>query len=159
MTVNKNNFSVNDIDSKKHFYSIGEVSKIIDEDQHVIRFWEKKFSVIDPVRKSGNRRYYRKEDIELLLKIKELLRDKGVTIRGLQKLFKHKSKSVILADASPNLELFIRREEVGGAGASTEKKTSSAAGAAKLAELTEELTDLNNQIAQLLAKYNNKESK
>ncbi|MGV3278386.1 MerR family transcriptional regulator [Rickettsiales bacterium LUAb2] len=85
------------IDSKlnKQFFSIGEASKLVNVDQHVLRFWESKFLQINPLRKAGNRRYYRKEDIEFLIKVKELLYDQGLSIKGVQKLFKKKAKTVI----------------------------------------------------------------
>jgi len=78
----------------KQFFSIGEASKLIGVDQHVLRFWESRFLQVHPLRKAGNRRYYRKEDIEFLLKIKELLYEKGLSIKGVQKLLKQKSKQV-----------------------------------------------------------------
>ena len=49
---------------------------------HVLRFWESKFSVLKPLKRSGGRRYYRTEDIQLLKSIKSLLYDEGYTIKG-----------------------------------------------------------------------------
>lgn len=61
--------------------TIGETASVLGLEQHVLRFWEKKFSHIKPV-KSRGRRYYRPEDIENISEIKHLLYDKGLTIKG-----------------------------------------------------------------------------
>lgn len=70
------------------FRTIGEVAEALDLPQHVLRFWEKKFHQIRPVKRSGGRRYYRVEDIALLTEIRGLLHDQGYTIRGVQKLLR-----------------------------------------------------------------------
>lgn len=70
------------------FRTIGEVADALDLPQHVLRFWEKKFHQIKPVKRSGGRRYYRIEDIALLTEIRALLHDQGYTIRGVQKLLR-----------------------------------------------------------------------
>ena len=70
------------------FRTIGEVAETLDLPQHVLRFWEKKFHQIKPVKRSGGRRYYRLEDIALLTEIRGLLHDQGYTIRGVQKLLR-----------------------------------------------------------------------
>jgi len=75
------------------YKSIGEVAKILDLvnkkngklNTHTIRFWEKEFKQIKPKLFSGNRRYYDKKVIGILLKIKILLKDKGFTINGVKK--------------------------------------------------------------------------
>ena len=70
------------------FRTIGEVAGMLELPQHVLRFWEKKFHQIRPVKRSGGRRYYRVEDIALLTEIRGLLHDHGYTIRGVQKLLR-----------------------------------------------------------------------
>lgn len=70
------------------FRTIGEVADQLDLPQHVLRFWEKKFHQIRPVKRNGGRRYYRTEDIALLGEIRVLLHDQGYTIRGVQKLLR-----------------------------------------------------------------------
>ncbi|MFQ5346718.1 MAG: MerR family transcriptional regulator [Rhodothalassiaceae bacterium] len=82
--------------SEHAFRTIGEVSESLDLPQHVLRFWETRFSQIRPLKRGGNRRYYRPEDIELLKTIKTLLYQEGYTIRGVQKRFReHGIKSTI----------------------------------------------------------------
>lgn len=73
---------------KKLFYSISEAAQQVDVPQHVLRFWETKFSIIKPVKKTGGRRYYRPEDIQHLRIIRDLLYDQGYTIKGVQGLIK-----------------------------------------------------------------------
>jgi len=70
------------------FRTISEVSRELDIPQHVLRFWETKFSQIKPLKRGGGRRYYRPEDIELLRRIRDLLHGDGYTIKGVQKLLK-----------------------------------------------------------------------
>lgn len=78
------------------FKTISEVAAELDVQQHVLRFWETKFSQIKPLKRGGGRRYYRPEDLELLKKIHYLLYTQGYTIKGVQKLFKEQGKSRIL---------------------------------------------------------------
>lgn len=70
------------------FRTISEVADELDLPQHVLRFWESKFNQIKPLKRGGNRRYYRPDDVLLLTAIKKLLHSDGYTIRGVQKLFK-----------------------------------------------------------------------
>lgn len=74
--------------SPEAFRTISEVSDILDVPQHVLRFWEGKFSQIKPMKRGGNRRYYRPEDLELLRAITHLLYTDGYTIKGVQKLLR-----------------------------------------------------------------------
>lgn len=72
----------------KAYRTISEVAELLDLQQHVLRFWETKFPQIKPMKRGGNRRYYRPDDIRLLKALKILLHKDGYTIRGAQKLFK-----------------------------------------------------------------------
>ena len=74
--------------SPQAFRTISEVSNEINIPAHVLRFWETKFPNINPLKRSGNRRYYRPEDVKLIIKIKTLLYDNGYTVKGVQKLLK-----------------------------------------------------------------------
>ncbi|MGN0930037.1 MAG: MerR family transcriptional regulator [Alphaproteobacteria bacterium] len=78
------------MNSDKIFYSIAEVSEKTDLPKYVIRFWETEFAEISPDRHSG-RRYYRQSDIDIILKVKDLLYKQGFTIKGAKK-FLHSSK-------------------------------------------------------------------
>ena len=94
--------------SDKAYKSIGEVAKILDLvskkkgtlSTHTIRFWEKEFKQIKPNILNGNRRYYNNETIEVLKKVKYLLKDQGMTINGAKKVL-NSDKSLKL-DELPN---------------------------------------------------------
>lgn len=70
------------------FRTISEVSDDLDVPQHVLRFWETKFTQVKPLKRGGGRRYYRPEDVDLLRRIRELLYTDGYTIKGVQKLLR-----------------------------------------------------------------------
>lgn len=90
------------------FRTISEVAEVLDTPAHVLRFWESRFPQIRPVKRAGGRRYYRPADVALLLGIKHLLHDEGMTIRGVQKVLREQGvrqvsgmsgQEVILDDA------------------------------------------------------------
>ena len=91
------------------YKSIGEVAKILNLinkkngnlNTHTIRFWEKEFKQIKPKILTGKRRYYDKTSIDILKKIKYLLKDQGMTIFGVKKLLNNK-KSLKLDEFSNN---------------------------------------------------------
>ena len=85
---------VNSDKSLNAFRTIKEVSNQLGLQQHVLRFWEKKFPQIKPLKRAGNRRYYRREDIELLLIIRNLLHNEGFTIKGVQKLIRENGNNI-----------------------------------------------------------------
>ena len=74
--------------SAQAFRTISEVASELDVPQHVLRFWESKFTQVRPLKRGGGRRYYRPEDIDLLRRIRTLLYDDGYTIKGVQRLLK-----------------------------------------------------------------------
>ncbi|MEM6902514.1 MAG: MerR family transcriptional regulator, partial [Pseudomonadota bacterium] len=74
--------------TKDAFRTISEVSDELDVPQHVLRFWETKFTLVKPLKRAGGRRYYRPQDLELLREIQRLLHDEGYTIKGVQKVLK-----------------------------------------------------------------------
>ena len=78
------------------FRTISEVADILAVPQHVLRFWETKFTQVKPLKRGGGRRYYRPEDIALLQRIHHLLYDEGYTIKGVQKLLKGQGKTAII---------------------------------------------------------------
>lgn len=70
------------------FRTISEAAEELDLPQHVLRFWETRFSTIKPLKRGGGRRYYRPEDVLLLKGIRHLLYDQGFTIKGVQRILK-----------------------------------------------------------------------
>ena len=88
---------------KKLYYSISEVSKITDVEQYVLRYWESEFEELKPQKNRAGNRIYTNKDIQLVLHIKGLLRDKKYTIEGAKK---------ILEDYSPESEKEKLEQEV-----------------------------------------------
>ena len=82
--------------------TISEVADDLDLPQHVLRFWETRFNQIKPMKRGGGRRYYRREDIDLLRGIKALLYEEGYTIRGVQRMLKEQGVKVAIDFANGN---------------------------------------------------------
>jgi DNA-binding transcriptional MerR regulator len=97
------------------FRTISEVAGDLDIPQHVLRFWETRFAQIKPMKRSGGRRYYRPDDVDLLKGIRRLLYSEGYTIRGVQRILKeHGIKSVQnLADNSAAVSFGAIEEALG----------------------------------------------
>ena len=70
------------------FRTIGEVAASLNVPQHVLRFWETRFTQIKPLKRAGNRRFYRPADVELLGAIRHLLYGEGYTIKGVQRILR-----------------------------------------------------------------------
>ena len=79
------------------FRTISEVGEDLDLPQHVLRFWETRFTQIKPLKRGGGRRYYRPHDVELLKGIRHLLYDQGYTIKGVQRLLKDNGGNFVIA--------------------------------------------------------------
>ncbi|MGZ5872285.1 MAG: MerR family transcriptional regulator [Bradyrhizobium sp.] len=97
------------------FRTISEVAGDLDIPQHVLRFWETRFSQIKPMKRSGGRRYYRPDDVDLLRGIRRLLYGEGYTIRGVQRILKEHGIGSVqrLADASAVASFGAIEEVVG----------------------------------------------
>lgn len=97
------------------FRTISEVAQELDIPQHVLRFWETRFSQIKPMKRSGGRRYYRPDDVDLLKGIRRLLYGEGYTIRGVQRILKeHGVKSVQgLADGAAAVSFGAIEDAIG----------------------------------------------
>src|SRR6184192_3582346 len=97
------------------FRTISEVAEELDIPQHVLRFWETRFAQIKPMKRSGGRRYYRPDDVDLLKGIRRLLYGEGYTIRGVQRILKeHGIKSVQgLADQNSAVSFGAVEEAIG----------------------------------------------
>ena len=76
--------------SAEAFRTISEVAQDLDVPQHVLRFWESRFTQVKPVKRAGGRRYYRPDDVDLLKGIRALLYNDGFTIKGVQKVLKER---------------------------------------------------------------------
>lgn len=85
------------------FRTISEAADEIGVPAHVLRFWETRFAQLQPLKRAGGRRFYRPADMELLRRIKALLQDQGMTIRGAQLVLAARSPApaAVPAPASP----------------------------------------------------------
>nr|WP_319386885.1 MerR family transcriptional regulator [uncultured Roseibium sp.] len=97
------------------FRTISEVAEDLDLPQHVLRFWETRFSQIKPLKRGGGRRYYRPDDVELLKGIRHLLYGEGYTIKGVQRILKEQGQRFVTQiwreDASPLATMTVQTDE------------------------------------------------
>ncbi|MEM8740588.1 MAG: MerR family transcriptional regulator, partial [Pseudomonadota bacterium] len=82
--------------SPQAFRTISEVAETLDIPAHVLRFWESRFPQLRPMKSSGGRRYYRPDDVDLLRGIRELLYEDGMTIKGVQKIFREQGQRAVI---------------------------------------------------------------
>ena len=80
-----------DFGLKKLYYSISEVSKITGLEQYILRYWESEFEILKPGKNRAGNRIYTNKDINLILRIKKLLRDEKYTIEGAKKILEEES--------------------------------------------------------------------
>jgi len=90
----------------KHYFRVGEVSRIAGVPAHVLRFWESEFSQVRPKRTGSGQRLYRKKDVETILEIKDLLYQKKFTIPGARQHLKSRTA------LAPTMSLAEIREEL-----------------------------------------------
>ncbi|HEV7440882.1 MAG TPA: MerR family transcriptional regulator [Methylobacterium sp.] len=131
------------------FRTISEVAEDLDVPQHVLRFWETRFSQIRPVKRAGGRRYYRPEDVDLLRGVRHLLHGQGYTIKGAQRILKEsgvrfvqavgRGEADVAAPQAQEVDVGVEAETEGAAGLSEPgeflAETGRAAIEAALAEL------------------------
>jgi DNA-binding transcriptional MerR regulator len=84
------------------FRTISEAADELGAPQHVLRFWETKFSFIRPMKRAGGRRFYRPQDLVVLRGVQTLLHREGYTIKGVQKLYKDQGIKRIVAAGAPH---------------------------------------------------------
>lgn len=89
------------------FRTISEVSEQLDLPQHVLRFWETRFTQVKPMKRGGGRRLYRPDHIALLRGIKTLLYDDGMTIKGVQKMLREKGSKTVIARGKADVSLSL----------------------------------------------------
>ncbi|MEM9471557.1 MAG: MerR family transcriptional regulator [Pseudomonadota bacterium] len=108
------------------FRTISEVAEQLDVPQHVLRFWETRFSQIRPMKRGGGRRYYRPADVDLLKGIRTLLYGEGYTIRGAQKILKDNGIAHVIGIGRGEVSV-DPAEETGKAASKAAAKTASPA--------------------------------
>ena len=87
----------------KKYYSISEVSELCSVKPHTLRFWESEFKTLKPVTRKGNRRYYQKDDIQMIRKIQDLLYKEGLTIAGVKRKLSSGKKDKSSNESSENI--------------------------------------------------------
>lgn len=130
--------------SKAAFRTIAEVAEELGVATHVLRFWETKFPQIKPMKRSGGRRYYRPDDVELVKRIRDFLYEKRYTIEGVQKLFKEKGIKAILGEE-------IQKDFFEEAAESVELNEQ---GRELILNLRQELKSMADELSAALAKVN-----
>jgi DNA-binding transcriptional MerR regulator len=83
------------------FRTISEAAEEVGAPQHVLRFWESRFSFIQPLKRAGGRRFYRPQDIAVLKAVRRLLHDEGLTIKGVLRLHREQGLKRLVSYADP----------------------------------------------------------
>ena len=99
-----------DLSIKKLYYSISEVSKITNIEQYVLRYWETEFEQLKPQKNRAGNRIYTNKDIQLILHIKTLLRERKYTIEGAKKILENYAPEKVLQSSEVEKEV-IENEE------------------------------------------------
>ena len=86
------------------FRTISEAAAEVGVAQHVLRFWESKFSFIRPMKRAGGRRFYRPQDLVVLRGVRRLLHEEGYTIVGVQRLHRERGVTRLLEAAKARLD-------------------------------------------------------
>ena len=131
------------------FRTISEAAEEVGVPQHVLRFWETKFSFIKPMKRAGGRRFYRPQDVAVLKGVRRLLHDEGLTIKGVQRLHREQGLRRVAIYGDPAAAVEIAEGEGGDAPAA------SASSSVDDARLRRVLADLEAAKARLDAVLNN----
>ncbi len=99
-----------DLSIKKLYYSISEVSKITEIEQYVLRYWETEFEQLKPQKNRAGNRIYTNKDIQLILYIKELLREKKYTIEGAKKILEEYTQTKTFHVEQPKEKKLVEEE-------------------------------------------------
>lgn len=99
---------------EKRYFAIGEVSDLCHVKPHVLRYWEQEFPQLRPVKRRGNRRYYKYHDVEIVRQIRNLLYEEGFTIGGARKQLREQAKPADGREAEVGVAQQLRtvREEI-----------------------------------------------
>ena len=92
------------------FRTISEAADELGVPQHVLRFWETKFSFIRPMKRAGGRRFYRRQDLDVLRGVRSLLHEEGYTIKGVQRLHKEQGVRRLMTAAGGEVDAAVLAE-------------------------------------------------
>lgn len=113
-----------DLSIKKLYYSISEVSKITDVEQYVLRYWETEFEQLSPQKNRAGNRIYTNKDINLIMHIKNLLRDKKYTIEGARNILNNGQIEVITDESDEEIKSDLFSETASSHESKKEKSSS-----------------------------------
>ena len=99
-------------DIKKLYYSIGEVSKLVGLKSYVLRYWETEFKQLTPPKNRAGNRTYRQKDIDLILKIKNLLHVKKFTIEGARSVISSKNSNLSATESMDRKTIIQLKNEL-----------------------------------------------
>lgn len=138
------------------FRTISEAAEELGVPQHVLRFWETKFSFIRPMKRAGGRRFYRPQDLEVLKGVRFLLHQEGYTIKGVQRLHKEQGLRRLVAAAGGDVEVIASLEaELAlnpNEGESEAGQPLNDAARARLTEVLEEIESVRTRLDILLGR-------
>ena len=136
--------------SPNAFRTISEAADEVGAPQHVLRFWETKFSFITPLKRAGGRRFYRPQDIVVLKAVKRLLHEDGLTIKGVQRLHREQGLKRLAAHGDP--EGAIGFELEGGEAAAPPPAPASAGSSVRLRQVLAELEGARARLEAVLSR-------
>jgi len=142
------------------FRTISEVVEDLDLPQHVLRFWETRFSQIKPMKRGGGRRYYRPDDVDLLKGIRHLLYEEGYTIRGVQRILREQGNKFVIGIGNGEIDITDPAAMLGAAAANgvTEADEPKVQKAKSVGEITESRKDKEKPGKGLLGRLRGKEA-
>ena len=131
-----------DLSIKKLYYSISEVSKITNIEQYVLRYWETEFEQLKPQKNRAGNRIYTNKDIQLILHIKTLLRERKYTIEGAKKIMENYAPEKAFQSNENEVEVQVESEAPESQSVIRESKTS----------LQKDLEEVKNLLELLISK-------
>lgn len=136
--------------SPNAFRTISEAADEVGAPQHVLRFWETRFSFITPLKRAGGRRFYRPQDIVVLKAVKRLLHEDGLTIKGVQRLHREQGLKRLAAHGDP--EGAVGFELEGGDAAAPEPAPAPAGSSVRLRQILAELEGARARLEAVLSR-------
>ena len=134
--------------SPEAFRTISEAAVELGVPQHVLRFWETKFSFIRPMKRAGGRRFYRPQDVAILGAVRRLLHDDGYTIKGVQKL--HREQGIRSLVDAPSGDAATADQDEASVGSNAGYSTLTQDSRVKLQTTLDRLVDVRARLDALL---------
>jgi len=134
------------------FRTISEAAEAVGAPQHVLRFWETKFSFLTPLKRAGGRRFYRPQDVVLLKAVRRLLHDEGLTIKGVQRLHKEQGLRRLAAYGDPDSAISFSDADTGPVESSANEHTASADRSVRLQQILIELEGARHRLDAVLSR-------